>query len=213
MGISYSFVSPALKQFFCHPCHAETLHKLRLLIRDELAKHMCYASESQGTGFQRQRRYVQNFGSYNWELLKDLFYRHSIQSDRFSPVVHDFVGFKAFVIQRNMARHRVRKRVRVEIMRLEYPSDLLTAVDLFGESVVKGPRCGRPTIRMPSLELNEGDTCNYIHSHFSLEEEKVFYERDHEFVKHPTTCGIDFKYDGVGCLTIFTRYTGVSYCL
>ena len=133
-------------------------------MRDELGKHMCYASESQGIGFQRQRRYVYNFGSYNWQHLKHLIYHHSIESDRFSPVIHNFIGFKAFVIQRNMARHRVRKRVTVELMRLEYPSDLLTAVDLFGKSAIKGPRCGRPTIKSPSLELLEGDTCNYIHS-------------------------------------------------
>ena len=53
----------------------------------------------------------------------------------------------------------MRKRVRVKYIRFEYPSDLLTLVDLFGECVVKGPRCGRPTQKDPSLELAEGRAC------------------------------------------------------
>ena len=54
MGIGYSFVYQ-LPNNSSVILAMQTLHKLRLLIRDELAKHMCYASESQGTGFNRQR--------------------------------------------------------------------------------------------------------------------------------------------------------------
>ena len=61
-----------------------------------------------------------------------------------------------------MNRNVVRKRVMIEILRMEYPSELLTLCDLFGEQALKGPRCGRPTALAPVLELSENDNCNFI---------------------------------------------------
>ena len=201
---------PKLKEYWCHPCHAEIIHKMRLSIRGHIEKHMCYKSQHQGMGFCRQRRYVTEFGSYKWQMLKSLVKTNSLTSNRHSPHVHDCIGFKSFVIQRNMARHLVRGRVRVEYIRFEYPSDLLTLIDLFGECVIKGPRCGRPTQRSPSLELTEGCACNYIHSEFSFTDEDEYYSSPKKFIKATTKCGVDFKHDGSNRLTIFTRYNGVS---
>ena len=171
---------------------------------------MCYKSQHQGMGFCRQRRYVTEFGSYKWQMLKSLVKTNSLTSNRHSPHVHDCIGFKSFVIQQNMARHLVRGRVRVEYIRFEYPSDLLTLIDLFGECLIKGPRCGRPTQRSPSLELTEGCACNYIHSEFSFTDEDEYYSSPKKFIKATTKCGVDFKHDGSNRLTIFTRYNGVS---
>ena len=64
-----------------------------------------------------------------------------------------------------------------------------------------------------AMELMEGDACNYIKSQYSFGDERVNYKQDYDFVKYPKTCGIDFKYNGVGCLTIFTCYNGVSHYL
>ena len=135
---------------------------------------------------------------------------HSTETCRNNPIAHSFIGFKSFHTQRGMSRLVMRKRVHVEIIRMQYPSELSTLYDLFGECALKGPRCSCPTVLSPVLHLQENDPCNPIVSEFLPEDEALYYSQSRMLLdKSSDKAGIDFVFDGAGNLRIVSRYFSV----